>query len=80
MPSIQEISCSYCNGTMESITVPRFGRPHGIALIFIGVLLLAFVHVGGLLGIIVLPFGMVLLLAKKTVWCCLSCKAVVEQV
>lgn len=62
------------------MVVPKYSRPHGIALVSIGTIMLLFVHVGGLLGIVVVPFGLVLLLAKKRVWCCRSCGAISDRV
>ena len=64
---------------MEIVVVPKYSRPHGVALISLGTIMLLFVHVGGLLGIIVVPFGLVLLLAKKRVWWCRSCGAVSDR-
>ncbi len=65
---------------MATIEVPKYSVPHGIALVIIGTLLLMFIHVGGLLGIIVVPFGLVVLLSKKRIWSCLRCGAVADRV
>lgn len=75
----ESIKCCFCNGEMQVIEVPRFGTPHGIALVVIGILMLAFIHVGGLLGIVVLPFGLVVLFFKKKVWHCGSCWAIADR-
>jgi hypothetical protein len=76
---VSNVKCCYCDGHMQMIKVPRFGTPHGIAMVVIGVLMLTFIHVGGLLGIVVLPFGLVVLFSKKRVWHCTSCYAIADR-
>jgi hypothetical protein len=65
---------------MAMIEVPKYSVPHGVALVVIGTMLLLFIHVGGLLGLIVVPFGLVVLFSKKRIWSCLSCRAVADRV
>jgi hypothetical protein len=75
-----QVKCCYCNGKMSLIKVPKYSVPHGVALVVIGTILLIFIHVGGLLGIVVVPFGLVVLLSKKKVWFCSSCDAIADRV
>ena len=74
------VRCCYCNGEMTTIEVPKYSVPHGVALVVIGTLLLLFIHVGGLLGIVVVPFGLVVLFSRKRVWSCLRCHAVADRI
>jgi hypothetical protein len=75
----KSIRCSLCGTGMEILQVDKYNKPHGFALIASGVLFVAAIPAEALLGLVLLPFGLVVAFSKKEVWSCPSCLSVTDK-
>ncbi|MEI8347336.1 MAG: hypothetical protein WCG27_07710 [Pseudomonadota bacterium] len=76
----KSVKCSLCGDNMETILVGKYNKPHGIALVSAGLLFLVAMPADALLGLVLLPFGLVVSLSKKEVWYCPTCFAISEKI
>ncbi|MBF0360628.1 MAG: hypothetical protein HQK49_06440 [Oligoflexia bacterium] len=73
------VKCVHCGDKMSIIRVNKYSRPHGAALIGIGLLFLIALPVEAILSLVLLPFGAVVFFSKKEVWSCPSCSSMTEM-
>jgi hypothetical protein len=78
-PAVETIPCRLCEGgVMRRAAIKPYNVNVGIALVVVGVLCL-FAGVLSLIGLIMLLTGGYLIIAKKDVWLCDRCSAMVER-
>jgi hypothetical protein len=76
---MRSVRCANCGEKMEIIKVDKYSKPHGVALVSAGLLFLVAMPIEALLGLVLVPFGLVVSFTKKDVWNCPSCAAIVDR-
>ena len=78
-PVAETTRCILCgDGVMKRATVKSYNQTTGIVLLIVG---LVFLFLGplGLLGLIMAFIGLYFLVAKRDVWLCDKCDAIIER-
>jgi uncharacterized protein (DUF983 family) len=71
--------CTLCGTDMKILQLDKYNKPHGFALMAIGVVIVAAIPAEALLSLVLLPFGLVVAFSKKEVWSCPSCFSLTER-
>jgi len=79
-PVVESVHCRLCDGgTMRRALIKPYNLNVGIVLIVAGLLCLA-TGVLAFLGLLAFLFGIYFVWAKKDVWLCDKCGAIVERI